>query len=130
MTHLSLSRYNDLLGSLSTSEAVSVLWMGHIYQRMYPRNDELHIATARASCHKMSLRLATSTSSLSMFSLDGKGVPQTVGSLRMQRPMTLLFLMDAIIWVMLGILTRHRFWFHIGILVTISRNGARENIGV
>ena len=95
------------LDTLGTSEVAWVLLMGRIYLRMSLRDDELHIVIARASCRKTFLRLVTLTSSSSTFSLDGKGVPQTAGFLRMQRQETLLYPMVDFIWVMLGIPTQH-----------------------
>ena len=130
MMRQSLPRYRNRPCSLSTSKAVSVLWMGHIYQHTFLRLGEMHIAIVRANCHETSLQLAISTSSLSMSSLDGKEVLQTVGSLRMQSQMTLLFLRDAIIWEMPGTLIQHRFWSLIAIPDIISRNGAIPGEGI
>ena len=130
MMHQSLPRYRNHLCSLSTSEAALVLWMGHIYQHTFLRLSKMLIAIVRANCHKTSLQLVISTSSLSMSSLDGKEVLQTVGSLRMRSQMTFLFLRDAIIWEMPGTLIRHHFWFLITILDIISRNGAIPGEGI
>ena len=104
--------------------------MGPIYLHMSLRDDELLIVIIKASCHKRFLQLVILTLSLSMFSLDGKGVPQTTGSWRMQKQETLPYLMDDTIWVMLGILSWHLYLFHLEILTTTSRNEAREITGV
>ena len=128
--HLSHIEFAKRLNPFNILKGVSVLWMGCIYLRMSLRDNKLRIIIARANCRRTYLQLVTLTSGLSMFCLDGKGVPPTATSLTMRGQMTLLFLMGDIIWGMLGIPAPCPFLFHIGVLVTISKNGSRENIGM
>ena len=63
--------------------------MGHIYLFMSHMHGTLCTKITRVASHRMSSQLATLTSSLYTFYLDGKGVQLTAASTRMQlRPIS------------------------------------------